>query len=996
MSHQILLPKRTAFLGVGFALFVLGLFCLAIGSLAATEAQIEVGSGTVAPAASLTIPVTFHLDTFLLGAATVEVRYDPAVVNATACAADPNNLFDSKFCNANYDNDGVNPDAVRFNLVSLAGLSGDVLAANITFQAVGGVGESSALQALSVTFTDPSGTPIPVGILNGSIVIGSTPTNSPTATGTLTDTPTPTLTETPTSTRTPTSTEPTSTETPTSTEATSTRTPTSTEPTSTETPTSTEPTSTRTSTSTEPTSTETPTSTEPTSTETPTSTEPTSTETPTSTEPTSTRTSTSTPTSTPTRTSTKTATRTATRTPDPNTAVLQVGSGSVTPGASIVIPVTATLGSFSLGAATIEIRYDPGVVDATACTADPNIVFDSKFCNVNYNNDGVDPDIVRFNVVSFAGVSGDVRLADITFQAVGAGTTPLTLTVVILTDPSGTVIPVTEFNGEIVIEATPTPTSTSTETSTPSATSTSTKTPTPTPTSTSTETSTPSATSTSTKTPTPTTTATSTETPTLTTTITPTLTPSFTSTGSETSTRTFTPTGSPTLTPTFTPTGSVTLPPTSTPTPTPTRTSTGTPDPNTAVLQVGSANIAPGASIVIPVTAALGSFQLGAATIEIRYDPGVVNATACTADPGTVFDSKFCNVNYDHDGVNPDIVRFNVVSFAGVSGNVRLADITFQAVGVGATPLTLVALIVTDPSGTAIPVTELNGEIVIETTLTPTATSTETSTPTATFTSTETPTPTATSISTKTPTPTATSTSTKTPTPTATSTLTRTSTLTPIQGFTSTPTSTPTRTLTRTPDPDAVVMQVGSASVAPGDSIVVPVDASLGSFSLGAATIEIYYDPAVVNATACTADPDARFDSQACNINYDHDGVDPDIVRFNVVSSAGVSGNVRLAEITFQAVGEMGARTPLTLVVVTAADPSGAEVAVTALNGEGVIEEAAPTPSPTLVQTSTPTISPTVTHTVTLTPTRLVTLTVTQTPESACPGYCMYLPILFR
>ena len=199
-------------------------------------------------------------------------------------------------------------------------------------------------------------------------------------------------------------------------------------------------------------------------------------------------------------------------------------------------------------------------------------------------------------------------------------------------------------------------------------------------------------------------------------------------------------------------------------------------------------------------------------------------------------------------------------------------------------------------------------------------------------------------------------------------------------------------------------MQVGSASVAPGDSIVVPVDASLGSFSLGAATIEIYYDPAVVNATACTADPDARFDSQACNINYDHDGVDPDIVRFNVVSSAGVSGNVRLAEITFQAVGGMGARTPLTLVVVTAADPSGAEVAVTTFNGEIAIESIS-MPSPTATTTSTETLIPTptatatgstMTPTITLTPTRLVTLTVTQTPESACPGYCMYLPILFR
>ena len=397
--RQILLPKRAAFFeSFGFVLLALGLFSLAIGSLAATEAQIEVGSGTVAPADSLTIPVTFHLDTFLLGAATVEVRYDPAVVNATACAADPNNLFDSKFCNVNYDHDGINPDVVRFNLVSLAGISGDVLAANITFQAVGGLGASSILQAVSMTFADSSGTPIPVAALDGSIVIGEpgTITLTPTATGTLTRTSTPTFTPTGTVALTPT--------------------------------------------------------------------------------PTSTGSSTLTP--------TPTSTRTSTRTPDPNTAVLQVGSASAAPGASVVIPITATLGSFSLGAATIEIRYDPGVVDATACTADPGAVFDSKFCNLNYDHDGVNPDIVRFNVVSFAGVAGNVSLADITFQAVGAAeeTTPLTLVAVTVTDPSGTAIPVTELNGEITIEATPTPTDTSTLTPSPTPTGGFTSTPTPTPT----------------------------------------------------------------------------------------------------------------------------------------------------------------------------------------------------------------------------------------------------------------------------------------------------------------------------------------------------------------------------------------------------------------------------------------------------------------------------------------------------------------------------------
>ena len=57
---------------------------------------------------------------------------------------------------------------------------------------------------------------------------------------------------------------------------------------------------------------------------------------------------------------------------------LQVGSGEMAPGGSISVPVTADLGGDLLGAGTVEIRYDPAVLDATGCNEDPEGRFDYK------------------------------------------------------------------------------------------------------------------------------------------------------------------------------------------------------------------------------------------------------------------------------------------------------------------------------------------------------------------------------------------------------------------------------------------------------------------------------------------------------------------------------------------------------------------------------------------------------------------------------------------
>ena len=98
------------------------------------------------------------------------------------------------------------------------------------------------------------------------------------------------------------------------------------------------------------------------------------------------------------------------------------------------MPVTAVLGKAALGAATVEIAYDPGVLEADACRAEPADAFDLTMCSV-------DPTTSRvvLTVISARGVFGDRILAEITYQVVGGveGNSPLRLGADPFVDPVG-------------------------------------------------------------------------------------------------------------------------------------------------------------------------------------------------------------------------------------------------------------------------------------------------------------------------------------------------------------------------------------------------------------------------------------------------------------------------------------------------------------------------------------------------------------------------------
>ena len=68
--------------------------------------------------------------------------------------------------------------------------------------------------------------------------------------------------------------------------------------------------------------------------------------------------------------------------------------------------------------------------------------------------------------------------------------------------------------------------------------------------------------------------------------------------------------------------------------------------------------------------------ELGAASIELRYDAALLAPEACTADPDGLLDAAMCNTAFA-----PGVVRFNAISTAGTGGGdgTALAEITFRA-----------------------------------------------------------------------------------------------------------------------------------------------------------------------------------------------------------------------------------------------------------------------------------------------------------------------------
>ncbi|HUF53663.1 MAG TPA: cohesin domain-containing protein [Dehalococcoidia bacterium] len=121
--------------------------------------------------------------------------------------------------------------------------------------------------------------------------------------------------------------------------------------------------------------------------------------------------------------------------------------------------------------------------------------------------------------------------------------------------------------------------------------------------------------------------------------------------------------------------------------------------------KIGSATIAPGESVTIPIT--IDADQVGAFGFTVQYDASLVTPTDCTAPYGV------CNVAF-----GPDTVRINGATISGINGDdALLGTITFQAgliEGTSALALVEATFHLSDTEGNELETDFTNGQIIIE------------------------------------------------------------------------------------------------------------------------------------------------------------------------------------------------------------------------------------------------------------------------------------------
>ena len=167
---------------------------------------------------------------------------------------------------------------------------------------------------------------------------------------------------------------------------------------------------------------------------------------------------------------------------------------------------------------------------------------------------------------------------------------------------------------------------------------------------------------------------------------------------------------------------------------------------------------------------------------------------------------------------------------------------------------------------------------------------------------------------------------TPTPTPTATATPINTPTPTPTATPTATPTFTPTPTATPTPILPKIYAQ--DMTVAPSSRFTMPITRAdfvgidANGEDLGALTLDVQYDPAVLTIQQCKKDPDNVFDTEICNPHFI-----TDTIRLSFVDVDGVENEHVLSNLVFKAIGNTGDTSPITLTVQTAANSKGMDIA---------------------------------------------------------------------
>ena len=107
---------------------------------------------------------------------------------------------------------------------------------------------------------------------------------------------------------------------------------------------------------------------------------------------------------------------------------VSIADANVEPGGVITLPIMID-SITDYGTGTINLKYDPSVVHITGVTDGP----ESQIYAHNMNNT---IGLVQISASNFYGVSGDIIFANVTFKAIGAGSTPVNIDVALLGDIS--------------------------------------------------------------------------------------------------------------------------------------------------------------------------------------------------------------------------------------------------------------------------------------------------------------------------------------------------------------------------------------------------------------------------------------------------------------------------------------------------------------------------------------------------------------------------------
>lgn len=159
---------------------------------------------------------------------------------------------------------------------------------------------------------------------------------------------------------------------------------------------------------------------------------------------------------------------------------------------------------------------------------------------------------------------------------------------------------------------------------------------------------------------------------------------------------------------------------------------------------------------------------------------------------------------------------------------------------------------------------------------------------------------------------------------------------TPVATHTQQPTITPLPTGTVMPTATAQPseMRISSADFTPSPNTALTASVNATAMNeVGSLTVDLTYDPAVVSATACTADPADLFDLATCNL------LDGNRVRVILIDSAGITGDAALVEIDFDVNGATGASSLLAIAVETLTNANGQPLTTTTQNGSITITD---------------------------------------------------------